>query len=114
MDFVPGSCCSVPRVIGAAVVALSVAALAVPPASADSAPSGPKPGDPCLNTEADSLTADGKLICAQDGAKFVWLNAHMKGAVGEPCEDAGAKVFGFGYPLPIITCTKTGSGLTWK
>jgi hypothetical protein len=97
------------RAVGAAAVVLSVAVGAAPPASAD-----PKPGDPCMNTEADSVTSDGKLVCAQDGSKFIWLNAHMKGAAGDPCDDEGAKVFGFGYPLPIVTCTQIGSGLIWK
>lgn len=99
--------------MGVAAVALGIAVITAPTSSADPDSTGPNPGDPCMNTEADSVTSDGKLICAQDGAKFVWLNARMKGAVGEPCTEAGAKVFGFGRPLPIITCTQTGSGLIW-
>ena len=107
------------RVVGAAAVVLSIAVAAAPTASADPKPGDPKsgdpkPGDPCTNTEANSVTSDGKLVCGQDGSTFMWVNTHMKGAVGEPCDDEGAKVFGFGYPLPIVTCTQTGSGLIWK
>jgi hypothetical protein len=109
-----GGCWSFRHICGVAAVALGVTVLGAPMSFADTKSDDPKPGDPCMNTEADSVTADGKFMCAQDGSKFLWLNARMKGSAGAPCDDEGAKVFGFGYPLPIITCTRSGSGLIWK